>query len=57
MTSRDRPIRILVADDSPTALIAICNYLKLLGQFEIIGLHRTANSLWLGPNKSLRIWY
>ena len=35
MTSRP-PIRVLVADDSPTALRSICDYLEFAGGFEIV---------------------
>jgi|SRR5690242_11572579 DNA-binding NarL/FixJ family response regulator len=31
------PIRVLVADDSPTALRAVCSYLRSEAIFEIIG--------------------
>lgn len=31
-----RPIRVLVADDSPTALASICRYLEFEGLFEIV---------------------
>lgn len=31
------PIRVLVADDSPTALRSICEYLEFAGGFEIVG--------------------
>ena len=37
MTPSDRPIRVLVADDSATALACICRYLEFEGQFEIVG--------------------
>ena len=37
MRSSDRPIRVLVADDSATALACICRYLEFEGQFEIVG--------------------
>lgn len=33
----DSRIRVLVADDAPTALNAICAYLELEGGFEIVG--------------------
>ena len=36
MTSSS-PIRVLVADDSPTALRSICDYLEFAGGFEIVG--------------------
>src|SRR5260370_36624935 len=35
-----RKIRVVVADDSRTALRAVCAYLEFVGQFEIVG---TAN--------------
>ena len=37
MKTSDRPIRVLVADDSATALACICRYLELEGLFEIVG--------------------
>ena len=36
MTSQP-PIRVLVADDSPTALRSICDYLEFAGGFEVVG--------------------
>jgi len=30
-------IRVLIADDSPTALRSICDYLEFAGNFEIVG--------------------
>ncbi len=37
MEPSNRPIRVLVADDSPTALRSLCKYLEFQGTFEIIG--------------------
>lgn len=37
MRPSDRPIRVLVADDSATALACICRYLEFEGVFEIVG--------------------
>src|SRR5262249_4425031 len=37
MKPSDRPIRVLVADDSPSALACICQYLEFEGTFEIVG--------------------
>ena len=37
MKPSDRPIRVLVADDSATALACICHYLEFEGLFEIVG--------------------
>ena len=37
MKPSDRPIRVLVADDSATALACICRYLEFEGQFEVVG--------------------
>lgn len=34
---RGRRIRVLVADDSPTALVSLCHYLEFDGGFEIVG--------------------
>lgn len=36
MTRVER-IRVLVADDSPTALQSVCDYLEFAGGFEIVG--------------------
>jgi two-component system nitrate/nitrite response regulator NarL len=33
----NRRIRVLIADDSPTALLSVCKYLEFEGIFEIIG--------------------
>src|SRR5271157_2315184 len=32
-----KKIRVLIADDSPTALRSICDYLEFAGSFEIVG--------------------
>ncbi len=37
MTGPHKPIRVLVADDSPTALRSVCDYLEFAGGFEIVG--------------------
>ena len=37
MVLASRRIRVLVADDSPTALRSVCKYLEFEGQFEIVG--------------------
>jgi two-component system nitrate/nitrite response regulator NarL len=37
MMSLSRPIRVLIADDSPTALRSVCDYLEFAGGFEIVG--------------------
>jgi DNA-binding NarL/FixJ family response regulator len=37
MALASRRIRVLVADDSPTALRSVCKYLEFEGQFEIVG--------------------
>lgn len=37
MKLSDRPIRVLVADDSATALACICRYMESDGSFEIVG--------------------
>lgn len=37
MTPGDRKIRVVVADDSRTALRSVCEYLEFEGQFEIVG--------------------
>jgi len=37
MKPSNRPIRVLVADDSATALACICRYLEFEGLFEIVG--------------------
>ena len=38
--ANDSKIRVVVADDSKTALLSVCGYLEFEGQFEILG---TAN--------------
>jgi DNA-binding NarL/FixJ family response regulator len=40
MQSGNRRIRVLVADDSPTALRSVCKFLKFQGEFEIAGTAR-----------------
>ena len=40
MKSGNRRIRVLVADDSPTALRSVCRYLEFEGEFEIVGTAR-----------------
>jgi DNA-binding NarL/FixJ family response regulator len=37
MQLSNRRIRVLVADDSPTALRSVCNYLEFEEKFEIVG--------------------
>jgi len=37
MVSSPSRIRVLVADDSPTALNSICSFLEMEGAFEIVG--------------------
>jgi DNA-binding NarL/FixJ family response regulator len=37
MNQRSRRIRVVVADDSRTALSSVCRYLEFNGQFEIAG--------------------
>jgi DNA-binding NarL/FixJ family response regulator len=37
MEFSDRKIRVVVADDSKTALLSVCGYLEFEGQFEIVG--------------------
>ncbi len=37
MDSSNRRIRVLVADDSPTALLSVCGYLEFEGEFEVVG--------------------
>jgi DNA-binding NarL/FixJ family response regulator len=36
MNSNKRSIRVVVADDSPAALLSICGYLEFAGNFEIV---------------------
>ncbi|HYL63907.1 MAG TPA: response regulator transcription factor [Candidatus Methylomirabilis sp.] len=38
MGSSNRRIRVVVADDSRTALRAVCKHLELDGRFEIVGI-------------------
>jgi DNA-binding NarL/FixJ family response regulator len=35
--TNDSKIRVVVADDSKTALLSVCGYLEFEGQFEIVG--------------------
>lgn len=37
MDQNNRPIRVVVADDSRTALSSVCRYLEFDGQCEIVG--------------------
>jgi len=37
MTEATKTIKVLVADDSPTALRSVCDYLEFAGGFEIVG--------------------
>jgi DNA-binding NarL/FixJ family response regulator len=37
MKPATKTIRVLVADDSPTALRSVCDYLEFAGGFEIVG--------------------
>jgi DNA-binding NarL/FixJ family response regulator len=37
MISPSKTIRVLIADDSPTALRSVCDYLEFAGGFEIVG--------------------
>jgi two-component system nitrate/nitrite response regulator NarL len=37
MDPSNRRIRVLVADDSPTALLSVCRYLEFEGKFEVLG--------------------
>ena len=41
----NRRIRVVVADDSQTALAAICHYLQFEGIFEIVGTARDGEQL------------
>jgi DNA-binding NarL/FixJ family response regulator len=45
MDPNNRRIRVLVADDSPTALLSVCRYLEFEGKFEVLGT--AANGLEL----------
>jgi len=37
MESGNGKIRVVVADDSRTALLSICGFLEFTGQFQIVG--------------------
>jgi DNA-binding NarL/FixJ family response regulator len=37
MDPSNRPIKVVVADDSPTALRSVCRYLEFEGQFDVVG--------------------
>lgn len=43
MESDSRRIRVLVVDDSPTALRSVCKYLQFEGIFEVAGTARDGN--------------
>jgi two-component system nitrate/nitrite response regulator NarL len=49
----NRRIRVLVADDSPTALLSVCRYLDFEGKFEVLGTAADGLDL-LQKAKSLR---
>ena len=54
MKPSSRPIRVLVADDSATALACICRYLEFEGRFEIVatasdGLQLVQKAIRLRP--------
>ena len=54
MKPRSRLIRVLVADDSPTARASICRYLEFAGRFEIVatasdGLQLVQKAMRLRP--------
>jgi DNA-binding NarL/FixJ family response regulator len=40
MELSSRRIRVLVADDSPTALRSVCRYLEYAGEFDVVGTAR-----------------
>jgi DNA-binding NarL/FixJ family response regulator len=40
MEFSSRRIRVLVADDSPTALRSVCRYLEYAGEFDVVGTAR-----------------
>jgi DNA-binding NarL/FixJ family response regulator len=47
MDSSYRRIRILVADDSPTALLSVCKYLEFEGEFEVVATAKDGLDLLL----------
>jgi len=53
MGPSNRRIRVLVADDSPTALLSVCRYLDFEGKFEVLGTAADGLDL-LQKAKSLR---
>ena len=53
MGPSNRRIRVLVADDSPTALLSVCKYLDFEGKFEVLGTAADGLDL-LQKAKSLR---
>ena len=53
MHPSNRRIRVLVADDSPTALLSVCRYLEFEGKFEVLGTAADGLDL-LHKAKSLR---
>jgi DNA-binding NarL/FixJ family response regulator len=53
MGPSNRRIRVLVADDSRTALLSVCRYLEFEGKFEVLGTAADGLDL-LQKAKSLR---
>lgn len=45
MDSANQRIRVLVADDSQTALLSVCKYLEFEGEFEVVGTARDGVAL------------
>lgn len=45
MDSAKQRIRVLVADDSQTALLSVCKYLEFEGEFEVVGTARDGEAL------------
>ena len=53
MDSTNQRIRVLVADDSQTALLSVCKYLEFEGEFEVVGTARDGMAL-LDKTKDVR---
>jgi len=54
MDSANQRIRVLVADDSQTALLSVCKYLEFEGEFEVVGT--AGDGMALVDKTSVRIW-
>lgn len=53
MQQKNHRIRVLIADDSPTALRSVCRFLEQDGRFEILGTASDGESLL---EQAKRLW-